>query len=61
LGKLICGKCGIPLTEQKTIFQYMGYEVYENLPRCPVCGQVYLDEKLVRGRMAEVETEVEDK
>ena len=49
---LICAKCGVP---------YLGYEIYEELPRCPVCGQVYLDESLVRGRMHEVETEVEDK
>ncbi len=61
MGNLICAKCGVPLEKQKTTFQYMGYEVYEDLPRCPKCGQVYLDEQLVRGRMAEVETEVEDK
>lgn len=59
--ELICGRCGVPLVKQKTVFQYLGYEVYEELPRCPECGQVYLDEELVRGRMAEVETEVEDK
>lgn len=40
--ELICGKCGLTLVKQKTVFQYMGYEVYEELPRCPACGQVYL-------------------
>lgn len=59
--ELKCGKCGLTLVKQKTVFQYMGYEVYEELPRCPACGQVYLDEELVRGRMAEVEAEMEDK
>ena len=61
MSTLICGKCHVPLEEQKTTFQYMGYEVYETLPRCPRCGQVYLDEKLVRGKMAEVEMEMGDK
>lgn len=58
---LICAKCGVPLEKLKTSFKYMGFEVFENLPKCPKCGQVYLDEELVRGRMAEVEAEVEDK
>ena len=58
---LICAKCGVPLEMKKTAFQYLGYEIYEDLPRCPQCGQVYLDEQLVRGRMHEVEVEVEDK
>ncbi len=39
--ELKCGKCGLTLVKQKTVFQYMGYEVYEELPRCPACGQVY--------------------
>jgi hypothetical protein len=32
-----------------------------DLPRCPVCGQVYIGEKLVKGRMAHVEMGLEDK
>lgn len=58
---LICAKCGVPLEPGKVTFQYLSYEVYEELPRCPVCGQVYLDEELVRGRMHDAEVEVEDK
>lgn len=61
MSTMVCGKCKEPLVKQKTTFQYMGYEVCEELPRCPKCGQVYLDEELVRGRMAEVEVQVEDK
>ena len=59
--KLICAKCKVPLAPRKVTFQYLKYEVYEDLPCCPVCGQVYLDEKLVRGRMHDAEVEVEDK
>lgn len=58
---MICGRCNVPLEKRKTSFTYMELEVFEELPRCPQCGQVYLNEELVRGRMAEVETEMEDK
>lgn len=59
--KLICAKCKASLELKKVTFQYLKYEVYEDLPCCPVCGQVYLDEELVRGRMHDAEIEVEDK
>lgn len=61
MSELTCFRCNKELEKRKTTFQYMGYEFYEELPRCPICGQVYIDEELVRGRMAEVETEMEDK
>lgn len=61
MSALVCGKCGLPLGVEKTTFRYMGYEVYEDLPRCLKCGQVYIDEELASGRIAEVETEFEDK
>lgn len=59
--ELICAKCNVKLEKRKTVFQYMKNEFSEDLPRCPICGQVYIDEELVRGRMKEVETELEDK
>ena len=59
--ELICGKCHAKLLIQKKYFRYMGYEVSEEVPCCPVCGQVYLDESMVRGRMQEAEMEMEDK
>ena len=59
--ELICAKCKKPLVIQKVTFRYLNYEVSESIPGCPECGQVYLDEELVRGRMNEVETEMEDK
>jgi len=59
--KIICSKCNVPLALEKTKFQYLGHEFNSDVPRCPVCGQVYLTEKLVTGRIASVESGVEDK
>ena len=59
--ELICAKCNEKLEKRKTVFQYMKNEFSEELLRCPKCGQVFLDEELVKGRMLQVETELEDK
>ena len=59
--ELICAKCKKKLEMKKVTFRYLNYEVSESVPCCPDCGQVYLDEELVRGRMHIVETEMEDK
>lgn len=59
--RLVCARCDEPLVTRKTTFEYLGSEFSEELPRCPKCGQVYLDEELVRGKMFEVETLLEDK
>lgn len=40
---------------------YLSYEVTAPLPCCPECGQVYWSEALVREKMLEAETEMEDK
>ena len=58
---LHCDSCDVELVPQKTHFTYLGHAFQAELPRCPVCGQVYIDEKLVKGRMAQVEMELEDK
>jgi NAD-dependent SIR2 family protein deacetylase len=58
---LICFQCQVKLEEQKTTFFYMNHWFYADIPRCPQCGQVYIDEALVRGRMSEVEITLEDK
>jgi hypothetical protein len=58
---LICFKCGVPLITEKTNFNYLRFNFSTDLPRCPKCGQVYIPEELVSGRMHEVETELEDK
>ncbi|MDR0469184.1 MAG: hypothetical protein LBH09_04345 [Peptococcaceae bacterium] len=58
---LICGVCKVELVEAKTDFSYMKHTFTAEVPRCPVCGQVYLSAELVKGRIAQVETELEDK
>jgi len=58
---LICSKCGVPLEPAETKFSYLGHDFTHAVPKCPVCGQVCLPEELVTGKMAEVETMLEDK
>ena len=59
--KMICYRCKVPLVPEKTFFHYLGHSFFTDIPKCPVCGLVYIPEKLARGRMAEVEQELEDK
>ncbi len=59
--EVICAKCNVPLVTAKAVFKYLGHEVTSDVPKCPVCNQVYLSEELVYGKIAEVEKEFEDK
>ena len=59
--KLICHKCNEELVLQRTDFTYLGHAFFTDLPRCPKCGQVFISEDLVRGRISDVETQLEDK
>ena len=58
---LICSLCQCPLELKRVDFEYVGHTFFADAPRCPRCGQVYLSEELVKGRVAEVEMELEDK
>jgi len=58
---LICMPCGVPLQRLPVQFSYLGHTFDAEAPRCPQCGQVYLSYKLVSERIAEAETELEDK
>ena len=58
---LICSTCRCPLEEKRVDFESLGPTFFADAPRCPVCGQVYLSEELVKGRVAEVEMQLEDK
>lgn len=42
-------------------FAYLGHNFSAELPKCPQCGQVYLSEELVKGKVTQVETGLEDK
>ena len=59
--ELICRRCGVALEEIKTEFSYLSYNFHTELQRCPVCRQAYIPEELAKGRMAQVEAELEDK
>jgi hypothetical protein len=58
---LLCLRCDLPMEMGKIGISYMGNSFPVDLPRCPGCGQVYVQEELALGRMAEVEKLLEDK
>ncbi len=58
---LICQKCQKELQPSKTQLSYLGHEFSTEILKCPVCGEVYIPEELAKGRIAEVEMQLEDK
>ena len=58
---LTCCKCNVPLEERKTVFNYLGHTFSADLPGCPICGMAFIPEEIVKGKMASVETELEEK
>jgi len=59
--QLVCGRCNCPLETKRVDFEYVGHTFFADALRCPSCGQVFLPEELVNGRVSEVEMELEDK
>lgn len=59
--KIVCCKCKVPLEVVKTQLTYMGSNVWIELPGCPICGQIFIDEEIVKTKMKEVEYMLEDK
>lgn len=59
--KLVCHRCRKELEPRKTDFTYLGHTFYADMLRCPECGEVFIPEETVRGRIAEVEMQLEDK
>ena len=58
---MICCKCNMKMEEQNTVFQYLGHELTYPVLRCPKCGQAYVSEDLVKTKIREVETILEEK
>ena len=56
-----CAKCGAALVPKNKIFSYMGMTFSHEVPRCPVCGMVFISKELADGRMSQVEQLMEDK
>lgn len=59
--RIMCMKCNVYLKEGKTKFSYLKHNFDTTLLRCPICGQVYIPEALVKGKMSEVEKTLEEK
>ena len=57
----MCNRCGVSLEVQKVRLQYRGSIFALDVPACPRCGAVLIDEQLATGRMAEAEQVLEDK
>ena len=57
----ICQACQLALEPRKTDFTYLGHTFYADMLKCPGCGQVLITEDLAKGRIAQVEMQLEDK
>ncbi len=58
---LICHRCKVKLVKAQTSFEYLGHSFHSDMLRCPRCGQVFIPEEIVKGRINEVEMMLEDK
>lgn len=56
-----CSKCGVELETTRVVFEYMGRTFGHEVPACPKCKKVFISKELAKGKMAEVETLMEDK
>jgi len=57
----LCHRCQREMVPQKTDFGYLGHSFYADILACPECGLVLIPEELAKGRIAEVEMQLEDK
>ena len=60
-GKLVCVKCDKELEMLDANADYLGHHFTEKVPRCPECGQLYIPEEMVNGKIAGVESTLEQK
>lgn len=58
---IVCSKCNVPLEKGEVKLNYMGSGFPVELPICPKCKRVFIDERLVYGKMLQVEKALEDK
>lgn len=59
--KMYCSCNHVEMVPLEVTFSYLGREFRHPVLRCPACGQVYIPEELAKGRMAEVESALEEK
>ena len=60
-GSMICAKCNEPLERGQVTLEYLGSSFPVELPKCPKCNKVFIDESLVYSKMLRVEKALEDK
>lgn len=58
---MLCFQCKKELQPMKTYLSYLGHSFYVDILKCPECGEVFIPEELVKTRIVEVETQLEDK
>ena len=58
---MICALCNLPMEKSSAEFEYMNHSFSHEFLSCPKCRQVYIPEDIAKGRMADVERELEDK
>lgn len=58
---IICYQCQKELVPTKTYLSYLDHSFYADILRCPECGEVFIPEELAKGRIANVEMQLEDK
>ena len=56
-----CCKCKVELENKRVDFSYLAHNFFADIPACPVCGQVYVSAELAKGKIAEVEKNLEEK
>lgn len=61
MDNLICTKCNLVLEMMEASVDYLGYHFNEKVPRCPKCGQIYVSEELVNGKVTLLESTLEEK
>jgi ribosomal protein S27AE len=57
----ICNRCKLPLEVQTVRLQYIKTIFALDLPACPRCGMILIEEELATGKMLEAEKALEDK
>ncbi|MCR5814166.1 MAG: DNA-binding protein [Desulfovibrio sp.] len=60
-GEWLCGRCRLPLTQEKVPVFYLNSAFDVILPRCPQCGFTLVPKFLAQGKMLEVESLLEEK
>ncbi len=58
---LRCARCDLPLAPAPVKLSYLGHSFTQDFPRCPGCGELFIPEEIVTGKIQPVEITLEDK